>query len=91
MLSSFYPGEDPPSLRAAEHSAWRGGLHTALLGARVYRSPRISRRVFLGSRISAEFAPLAASATVRLAWIWMGDWFMLQKVTKISSSRWTHG
>jgi hypothetical protein len=32
---------------------------------------------------SAEFGRPAASATVRLAWIWMGDWFMLQTVTKI--------
>ena len=35
------------------------------------------------SDIRAEFARPAASATVRLAWIWMGDWFMLQTVTKI--------
>ena len=32
---------------------------------------------------SAEFACPAASATVRLAWLWIGDWFMLQTVTKI--------
>jgi hypothetical protein len=35
------------------------------------------------SPYSAEFTRPAASATVRLAWIWMGDWFMLQTVTKI--------
>ena len=32
---------------------------------------------------SAEFARPAASATVRLAWIWMGDWFMLPTEIKI--------
>ena len=35
------------------------------------------------SPIFGRIRPPAASATVRLAWIWMGDWFMLQTVTKI--------
>jgi hypothetical protein len=35
------------------------------------------------SPISVEFDRPAASATVRLAWIWMGGWFMLQTVIKI--------
>ena len=35
------------------------------------------------SPIFGRIRPPAASATVRLAWIWMGDWLMLQTVTKI--------
>ena len=36
-----------------------------------------------GSPIFGRIRPPAASATVRLAWIWMGDWFMLWTVIKI--------
>jgi hypothetical protein len=63
------------------------GVLGDVLGGRIHVGDvdvvELGNRGMMRAPYSAEFARPAASATVRLAWIWMGDWFMLQTVTKI--------
>src|ERR1700730_5373971 len=62
------------------------GVLGDVLGGRIHVGDvdvgELGNRGMTRAPYSAEFARPAASATVRLAWIWMGDWFMLQTVTK---------
>ena len=63
------------------------GVLGDVLGGRIHVGDvdvvELGNRGMMRAPYSAEFARPAASATVRLAWIWMGDRFMLQTVTKI--------